>query len=252
LAAQLVGEAMDSVYTTMDIGGVDLHSPLEAWPEDDYAPPSWSEEQLGASSSALERRLRAAVDPVEPGRPSVLDVNEREKYIVRANDPLQGGDLGRAVDVLVDLDATIDERMNASTTSAVASSLELQHLEERMVVLAQRAVEADIDELITIADELRELEERLVELDPDRAPLPSFEDASSERQKARKRRKPGRRRASADAEETGSLDTYEPDGEWNIDGTGIEASDLLEEEPAGRVVHLARLHPRTVLVGEEE
>ena len=38
-----------------------------------------------------------------------------------------------------------------------------------MVVLAQRAVEADIDELITIADELRELEERLVELDPDRA-----------------------------------------------------------------------------------
>ena len=37
------------------------------------------------------------MDPVEPGRPSVLDVNEREKYIVRANDPLQGGDLGRAV-----------------------------------------------------------------------------------------------------------------------------------------------------------
>ena len=252
LAAQLVGEAMDSVYTSMDVGGVDLHSPLKAWPEDDYAPPSWPEEQLGASSAALERRLRAAVDPVEPGRPSVLDVNEREKYIVRANDPLQGGDLGRAVDVLVDLDATIDERMNASTTSAVASSLELQHLEERMVVLAQRAVEADIDELITIADELRELEERLVELDPERAPLPPFEDASSERQRAPKRRKPGRRRASADAEESGSLDTYEPEGEWNIDGTGIEASDLLVEETAGHVVHLARLHPRTVLVGEEE
>jgi len=252
LAAQLVGEAMDSVYTTMDIGGVDLHSPLEVWPEDDYAPPSWPEEQLGASSAALERRLRAAVDPVEPGRPSVLDVNEREKYIVRANDPLQGGDLGRAVDVLVDLDATIDERMNASTTSAVASSLELQRLEEQMVVLAQRAVEADIDELITIADELRELEERLVELDPDRAPLPPFEDASSERRRVPKRRTPGRRRASTDAEENGSLDTYEPDGEWNIDGTGIEASDLLEEETAGRVVHLARLHPRTVLVGEEE
>ena len=252
LAAQLVGGAMDSVYTSMDVGGVDLHSPLEAWPEDDYEPPSWSEEQLGAGSDALEHRLRAAVDPVEPGRPSVLDVNEREKYIIRANDPLQGGDLGRAVDVLVDLDSTIDERMNASTSAAVASSLELQRLEERMVVLAQRAVEADIEELITIADELRELEERLVELDPDRAPLPPFEDVSSERQRSPKRRKPGRRRASADAEESGSLDTYEPEGEWNIDGTGIEASDLLVEETAGHVVHLARLHPRTVLVGEEE
>ncbi|MEL0266377.1 MAG: DnaA/Hda family protein [Candidatus Poseidoniales archaeon] len=252
LAAQLVGEAMDSVYTTMDIGGVDLHSPLDAWPEDDYEPPSWSEEQLGDGSGALERRLRAAVDPVEPGRPSVLDVNEREKYIVRANDPLQGGDLGRAVDVLVDLDATIDERMNASTTSAVASSLELQRLEERMVVLAQRAVEADIEELITIADELRNLEERLVELDPDRAPLPPFEDASSGQRRAPKRRTPGRRRPSAEAEKSDSLDAYEPDGDWNIDGTGIEASDLLEDEPAGRVVHLARLHPRTVLVGEEE
>ena len=40
------------------------------------------------------------------------------------------------------------------------------------MVLAQRAVEADIEELITIADELRALEERLVELDPDREPLP--------------------------------------------------------------------------------
>ena len=252
LAAQLVGEAMDSVYTSMDVGGVDLHSPLDAWPEDDYEPPSWSEEQLGAGSDALEHRLRAAVDPVEPGRPSVLDVNEREKYIIRANDPLQGSDLGRAVDVLVDLDSTIDERMNASTSSAVASSLELQRLEERMVVLAQRAVEADIEELITIADELRELEERLVELDPDRTPLPPFEDVSSERQRSPKRRKPGRQRASAVAEESGSLDTYEPEGEWNIDGTGIEASDLLVEETAGHVVHLARLHPRTVLVGEEE
>ena len=78
-------------------------------------------------------------------------------------------------------------------------------LKERMVVLAQRAVEADIDELITIADELRELEERLVELDPDRAPLPPFEDASSERQRARKRRTPGRRRASAGSSTRGKV-----------------------------------------------
>ena len=252
LAAQLVGEAMDSVYTNMDVGGVDLHSPLEPWPEDDYSPPAWSAEQLGSHSAALEQRLRESVNSVEPGRPSVLDVNEREKYIVRANDPLHGGDLGRAVDVLVDLDASIDERMNASTSTAVTSSLELQRLEEQMVVLAQRAVEADIEELITIADDLRELEERLVELDPDRAPLPPFEETTKRHRSVPKRKGSGRRRAPSKSNEGESLDTYEPEGEWNIDGSDIEATDLLEEEASGNIVHLARLHPRTVLVGEEE
>ena len=38
----------------------------------------------------------------------------------------------------------------------------------------------------------------------------------------------------------------------HIDGTDINATDLLEEEAAERIVHLARLHPRTVLMGEEE
>ena len=165
---------------------------------------------------------------------------------------MQGGDLGRAVEVLVDLDASIDERMNASTSSAVSSSLELQRLEEQMVVLAQRAVEADIEELITIADELRDLEERLVELDPERAPLPPFEETSERRRSVPKRRKAGRQSTTGQVDEIELLDTFEPEGEWNIDGTDINATDLLEEEAAERIVHLARLHPRTVLMGEEE
>ena len=178
LAAQLVGDALDTVYSSVDVGGVDLHSPLSPWPEDDYAPPAWSSEELGSESAAMEQRLLESVESVEPGRPSVLDVNEREKYIVRANDPLGHADLDRTVEMLVDLDASIDERMNLSTSAAVTSSLELQQLEERMVVLAQRAVEADIEELIAIADELRALEERLVELDPEREPLPPFEEGT--------------------------------------------------------------------------
>lgn len=252
LAAQLVGEALDSVYSSVDVGGVDLHSPLPHWPEDDYSPPAWSAEDLGLGRASLEQRLLESVNSVEPSRPSVLDVNEREKYIVRANDPMERDDLGRTVEMLVDLDTAIDERMNLSTSSAVSSSIELQHLEERMVVLAQRAVEADIDELITIADELRTLEERLVELDPDREPLPPFEEVSSSTATLPKRRKPERKRRPAKGKEDEALDSYEPEGEWNIDGLGIEATDLLDESAAPRVVHLARLHPRTVLVGEEE
>ena len=249
VASRLVGEALDSVYSSVEAGGIDLHSPLKPWDEDDYQPPAWDAEELGEEARALEQALREAVDPIEPGRPSVLDVNEREKYIIRANDPLGRSDLGRTVDVLVDLEESIDERMNASAAEAVSSSLELQRLEEQMVVLAHRAVEADIDELITIADELRSIEERLVELDPDRAPLPPFDEdeAPKKHRKAVRRRKP-----TPPSPTEHELDAYEPEGEWNIDGTGITAEDLLDEGSNQNIVHLARLHPRTVLVGEEE
>jgi hypothetical protein len=247
LAQQLVGDALDTVYSSIDVGGIDLHSPLEAWAEDEYSPPEWDADGLGEQSAALEQRLRDSVDPVQPSKPSVLDVHERERYIVKANEPLKRGDLGRTVDMLVDLEVSIDEQMNASTAESVSSSLELQQLEEQMVVLAQRAVEADIDELITIADELRTLEERLVELDPERKPLPVFED-----EPVRNRRTPVRRKNRTKGSNHEGLDTYEPDGEWNIDGTGIEADDLLEDEPEKVNIRLSRIHPRTVLVGEEE
>ena len=249
VASRLVGEALDSVYSSVEAGGIDLHSPLKPWEEDDYQPPVWDAEELGEDARVLERALREAIDPIEPGRPSVLDVNEREKYIIRANDPLGRSDLGRTVDVLVDLEESIDVRMNASAAEAVSSSLELQRLEEQMVVLAHRAVEADIDELITIADELRSIEERLVELDPDRAPLPPFDEdeAPKKHRKAVRRRKP-----TPPSPTEHELDDYEPEGEWNIDGTGITAEDLLDEGSNQNIVHLARLHPRKVLVGEEE
>ncbi|MBL6733788.1 MAG: hypothetical protein ISP84_04520, partial [Candidatus Poseidonia sp.] len=168
-------------------------------------------------------------------------------------EPLKVSDLERAVDVLVDLDAQIDQRMDVSERMAKTSTTELAQLEDAMVLLAQRAGEADIDELITIADELRAIEERLVELDPERAPLPPFEAETS----TKGRRTVGRRRPAVTSapDEPGvgsSLDEYEPDGEWNIDGTGIEADDLLDDSAEPQRVRLARLHPKTVLVGEEE
>ena len=125
---------IDAVFSVVPV--VDLHAPLQAWEEDDYVPPKWDGEALGRDAKVLEQRLRDEVDLIEPGRPSVLDVNEREKYIVRANDALTGRDVGRAVEVLVDIDASVDERMNATTSAVVSSTLEMQQLEERMVTLA--------------------------------------------------------------------------------------------------------------------
>jgi hypothetical protein len=94
-------------------------------------------------------------------------------------------------------------------------------------------VDADIEELIVIADELRVVEERLVEIDPDRTPLPPFDDDGI-------------------SHEPNDLDAYEPEGEWNIDGTDVDPEDVLVERPQKTVVHLSQIRPRSVLVGEEE
>lgn len=250
LATQLVGEVLDSVYSSVDAGGVDLHAPLSSLSEDDYEPPEWDSATFAANRpDGFEERLKATIESVSPSHPSVLEVHERERHLLNAHHRLEGKDVERAVDILVDLDESIDRRMGRSDAASIQETTELNRLEEQMVVLAQRAVDADIDELITIADDLRELEERLVAIDPDREPLPPFEDdAPSER------RHVGRRRSKPASSPQESLDEYEPEGEWDIDGTGIEASDLLEDEPTPtpHVVHLARLHKRHVLAGEEE
>jgi hypothetical protein len=178
----------------------------------------------------------------------VLDVHEREEFLLNRHERLEHADVNRAVDVLVDLDEVIDSKMNETSRLVVSNSLEMNRLEERMVVLAQRAVDADIEELIAIADELRILEERLVELDPEREPLPPFEEDEVIERKHRK----ARRRTPVKATEE-ALDSYEPEGEWDVNPDDVNPSELLQPEASGyNVVHLARLRKRTVLQGEEE
>ena len=189
------------------------------------------------------------MEAVTPSMPSVLDVNERDRYLLERHESLRFDDVERAVDTLVALEEQIDAELAASDAHVVEGSSELHQLESAMVALAQRASNADIDELITIADELRDLEERLVALDPMREPLPAFDE---EPQQAPKKRRFGRRKRKQPSSSE-ALDSYEPEGEWNVQAEGIEASDLLEgEEETLNVVKLARLRPVNVMLGEEE
>ncbi len=249
LANRLIGDAMDHVYSTLDTGGIELHSPIDAVREDDYQPPQWDETDFSVERETnLDRRVSESIQRVTPAKPSVLDVHEREEFLLNRHERLGHADVNRVVDVLVELDEVIDGKMNETHRSAVSNSLELNRLEERMVVLAQRAVEADIEELIVIADELRTLEERLVQLDPEREALPPFEEDS---QPSQRRRVARRKTAVSPSQE--ALDSYEPEGEWDVDPDEVDSSDLLEDDaPAYNVVHLARLRERTVLQGEEE
>ncbi len=253
LAAALVSEAIDQVYSSVDPGGIELRSEIEPWGEDEYQPPEWdSNEFLAKGDQIVDQRVHQIMESITPSRPSVLDVNEREHHLIARDEPISNKDTERAVDVLVDLDEHIDSRMNQSFRESVDASLELTRLEEQMVVLANRAADADIETLITIADELRALEERLVELDPEREPLPPLEpdDLVQQNRKIGRVKSPSVDRNNA----VERLDDYTPEGEWNIDGIGISAEDLLDEasEEEYTLVHLSRIHPKNVLTGEEE
>ena len=138
LAAQLVGDAIDAVYSSVVPGGVDLHAPLQAWEEDDYVPPKWDGEALGRDAKVLEQRLRDEVDPIEPVvLPCLMSTSVRNTSCgPTARSPV--ATWASAVEVLVDIDASVDERMNATTSAVVSSTLEMQQLEERMVTLARR------------------------------------------------------------------------------------------------------------------
>jgi len=250
VARRVVGAAVDHVLTDRDLSGVALHAASPALGPDDYTPPTWSaEELLSADDAAAARHLRATMETVTPALPSVLDLNERDRFLLERHESLRFDDVERAVDTLVALEEQIDAELAASDVKAMEGSGELHRLESAMVALAQRAASADIEELITIADELRELEERLVALDPTREPLPSFDDEPQQQSKRRRfGRRQGRQRASS-----AELDSYEPEGDWNVQAEGIEASDLLADEGERlNVVRLARLRPVNVMKGEEE
>ena len=106
-----------------------------------------------------------------------------------------------------------------------------------MFELAQKAGEADIEELILIADELRYLEEKLVEIDPKREPLPPFEEDKKQRKVPKRskgkskrtvaRRAPKRKKELPDEDFEKSLDSFEPEGEWDIKADDVDMNDLL-------------------------
>lgn len=257
VASRLVNQAVDHVFSDIDPGGIELLATSVDMGVDDYAPPSWSAEDfVGDGDAEVIERVRATMERITPSMPSVLDVNERDRFLLEQHDQLQMDDLDRAVDVLVDLETSIDAEMATSDAKVAEGTSELHQLEEAMVTLAHRAAEADIEELITIADELRVIEERLVVLDPDRAPLPAFDEETetvAQPASSTKRGRFGRRRQKSQVAVEEPLDSFTPEGEWNIQADGIEAESLLEDdEPPLNVLRLARLRPVQRLKGEEE
>jgi chromosomal replication initiation ATPase DnaA len=234
IAQRLISNAVDVVYSDNEIGGIELSSELPVLTED-YEPPNWDIEDLSSSQAdLLERHVKTTLEDLTPEAPSVLDLHDRDKHLVAQRARIRNEDFGKAADILTDIEMNLDGQFESAEFELAENSVILEGLEQSMLDLAQRASDASLEDLILIADDLRELEQKLVEIDPEKAPLPEFVEAKLIRKPA-KRRKKKPRTAKTNILKVSSnissiLDSHDPSGEWNIDDSDVSAADLLESE----------------------
>ena len=240
IATRLISDAVDTVYSVHDIGGIDLMRNIPEPEKDDYQPPQWDANDLSLDGKQMvEKFVHTTLEELTPEAPSVLSVHENEQHLITRPNRIEEQDYGRAADILTELDDKIDSTIRDAELMVFNNSILLSGLEDKMLELAQKAGSADIDELIAIADELRYLEEKLVAIDPTREELPPFEEDAKPRRVAKRRKGKSKRKVTrrtpkkvvvnnTDSYEQ-SLDSFEPEGEWNIQAEDIDMTDLLDD-----------------------
>ena len=252
IATKLIAEAVDVVYSDKTIGGIELHTTLPTIGEDTYDPPTFDTQAMADNAqSRHEAYMETALHDIDLKVPSVLDVNERDAHLVARTGRIEVQDYGTAADILADLDETIDARLGSFEAEFASSSLQLDRLERRMTELAKHTEDASIEQLIQMADDLRHLEEELVQIDPHRQPLPPFEEDIIEKKKRTvSRRKKDRTSKTAVV----GMDSFVPEGDWEVEESSVDMHNLLEDDaPAHRKISLSTIESaKSSLSGEEE
>lgn len=259
IANRLINSVVDVVYSEAKLGGIEIHSELPELSQD-YHPPSLDLDSfLTEEDDILARNVEMTIDKLTPEAPSVIDVDDRDAHLIAVRDRIIEKDHDIAADILTELDHNLDEQFSVADEMVKENDIILRELETKMLQLANKTSDASLEDLITIADELRQLEHDLVSLDPSRNPLPVFEEAKLIRTPAR-RRKPKTRKSKQTMED---LEEYDPPGEWNIDASEVSLEELksdisssnttlLEPHPDGRVAAATLTKKRVMLSGEEE
>ena len=234
IAQRLISNAVDVVYSDHELGGIELTSELPVLSED-YEPPTWDTEELSSSQAdLLERHVKTTLEDLTPEAPSVLDLHDRDKHLVAQRARIRNEDIGTAADILTDIEMNLDGQFESAEIELNENSIILEGLEKSMIDLAQRAGDASLEDLILIADDLRELEQKLVQIDPEKEPLPEFVEAKLIRKQAKRRKKKPRTTKSSILKVSSNissiLDSHMPNGEWNIDDGEVTADDLLVSE----------------------
>ncbi len=160
LAEGIVSNALDEVFTDQDGFGVELHAELPEIGSDDYQPP-----ELGSISSddLLARHLDEALLPHVT---TTLDIDEAERHLLHADDSLSGLDQTRVRETVSSIANIADSAFGELRDEHELNTVILARLETELAMLFQRSNDADVDELIEIANRIEGIEDELAKLSP--------------------------------------------------------------------------------------
>ena len=160
IASRVISQTLDHVYTGTDIGGVELHAPLPTISDD------WEVPELTIQEKDELHQLLTSENLI-PHVTTTLTIDEREEFLVQSEQEIRGLDNVRARETAASISNITDEMFEEMSREHLDKSKQLAELESEMMRLSEISKDADVDELIEIADRVGEIESLLGDISGD-------------------------------------------------------------------------------------
>ena len=157
IASRVISQTLDHVYTGTDIGGVEIHSPLPTISDD------WEVPEITIQEKDELHQLLTSENLI-PHVTTTLTLDEREEFLVQSEQEIRGLDSVRARETAASISNITDEMFEEMSREHLDKSNRLAELESEMMRLSQISKDADVDQLIEIADRVGEIESLLGEI----------------------------------------------------------------------------------------
>ena len=160
IASRVISQTLDHVYTGTDIGGVELHAPLPTISDD------WEVPELTIQEKDELHQLLTSENLI-PHVTTTLTLDEREEFLIQSEQEIRGLDNVRARETAASISNITDEMFEEMSREHLDKSKQLAELESEMMRLSEISKDADVDELIEIADRVGEIESLLGDISGD-------------------------------------------------------------------------------------
>ena len=151
IAAKVIEDTFDTVYTGLDPGGVELNVPLPELSDE------WEVPELTIQEKDELHEILTS-ESLTPHVTTTLTVDESDKFLVDENTELRGLDKVRVAETTSSIDNITDKMFSDIEKEHIDHSNQLMELEEEMHILAKKSKDASVEELIQIADRIGEIE----------------------------------------------------------------------------------------------
>ncbi len=191
LGEEIANEILDTVFADPLNPAVEIHTVLPEIGSDEYTPPelmpSSSEDAI---KSAVERHIVDDLVRIRENVDSALLPDERDAHLAASPDQLSIDERINVAMDLAPLSLGAEAAFQKLEDDLESHRSSIGNLESELYSIAAQIDHANPKELISLVDKLREVEEKLTEIDPDSLPLPEFEDAKIKRHAFKRLKRP--------------------------------------------------------------